>query len=206
MDIKALINKIKDIDTKALIETLKSVDVKDLKNINGEQIKRFVQSRLDIVINGTLILITFLAIMNISGGHKKKATKLKKEVGEMQENFKAFKAFKDVQKKQKNFIKIFPQALSSNQLIDEVFALASKHNIQILSFSPLQEKSDDFAKFTRVNISLSLDNYADVVRFIHDIENTNYSIQVEKWEFVQDSRQDKEIKVNLVIGSVKLKK
>jgi len=206
MSIKTLFGKAKNTDIASVIQKLQNIDIQDLKNINISQVKAFFQSRLDVVIHLIFIVITLMVVITVGGGHKKKITLVKENTIEARETLEVLTVFQGVQKQYKDFIKDFPEALLSDKLIDKIFALAVDHNIQIVSFSPVQENSDDYAKFIRVNISISSDSYADIVRFVYDMERPSSGMQIEKWESEKIDDQNKAIKVNLAIGSVKLEK
>ena len=207
MSKQTIITKIKQIDVKAVIETLKNIDVEDLKNIDSAEIKDFLQSHLEAVINITLIIATFLFVLNIAGGHKKKLIQLRKDMKEVQENVEAVTVLKEVQKKKKVFVNNFPKVLSREKLIDSVSNFAAHNSVQILAFSPMSDKSDKFAKITRVKINVSSSSYANIVRFIYEIENTSDSIQIKEVEWKPNKdEKDQSMNVNLIISSVKLEK
>ena len=132
---------------------------------------------------------------------------LKKDIKEIQKNVEAVTAFKKVQEKKQSFISSFPKALSSEQLIDSVFNFAAHHNVQILAFEPMPDKSDKFAKIIRVKINISSHNYENIVRFIYEMENTSDSIQVKNVERIWNKNEkNKDINFSLIISSVKLEK
>jgi len=215
------VNKFMNI--KELIDTLNTIDVKDLKNIDLQEVKYFMRTRLDGIGLIFLILLSLILILNGYSGHQKKSKKIKQETVELQEKIEEYKKYQKIVQERKQFIKNFPVALSRDHLTEKVYEIAKKHNIQIVSFSPSQEEADDLVQLTAINMGVISDAYASLVKFIYEIESSSYGIYIKKFGFEdgksarprrrsvrgdqqKEEKKDKEmVKVEMKVVSMKLK-
>jgi Tfp pilus assembly protein PilO len=114
-----------------------------------------------------------------------KTTKtLKSNVAELKEKVKALDKFELIQKEYNEFRKSVPQTLSENKLIEMLSEIALKRGVRIVSFSPASKSSNNFLNLTNVEITVTSADYADLVHFINDIENSIYLIRIKKWSGV----------------------
>ena len=163
------------------IKNLEKIDPKNLKNINIAQIKEWIQKYPEIFINILLIPLTLFAIIYISSGQQKEAQRLKNTVTEMKSKADVVARLGQVQKEYDEFIKKFPQSIETDRLIDKISEFAVTHNVQITSYTPAKQKTSGLVELTTISINISGNNYNDIVAFIKDIEESPYTLKVEKW-------------------------
>jgi len=175
MDIKAIIEKLQNIDVKDL------KDLKNLKNIDVSQIKEKLQSRPDLLINLVLIITTLFAVFYTYKKNTTEAKMLKAEVGQLEQRMVVVEQGDRSQEEYDNFLTSFPESLPSDQIINKLSEFAGIHNIQILSFSPANAREENFTEQTTVQLNISSESYVDIVRFIKAIEDSPFSIRVDKF-------------------------
>lgn len=199
-----------------IIKTLNSIDVQSLKKIDFAQIKDILQGKPNIFINIGLITLTLFSAYYLFTSKKNESKKLNQEISLMKDKLAIVEQYNQLKKQYDDFMKNFPESVSSDELINKLSNMAVDHNIQILSISPAQKKTDDWGELTLVNLNISSDSYDDLVRFIEVIENAPFMIRIEKWsgEMKEDysSRQSTDtdtqetpILADIEIGSYKLK-
>ncbi len=204
---------------------MKKLMVNDLKNLNLAKIKEIVSQRLDIFINILLIGLTLFGTIYLYSTRVREGRRLQTEVRQMTEKLAAAQEYEVVKKEYEDFIKAFPQAIPSDQLINRLSQVAVSHSVQILAFSPEERKSNDFFEQTSVSLNIASDNYDNMVSFIKEVESSPTSIFVQKWSGkvrekpverrrdrrveepkVLESNEDVIIEANMEISSIRLKK
>lgn len=201
-------------DIKAIIEKLKNIDAKDLQNIDTERIKNFLRQKMDILIIGSLVFVAIIFSFNVLQSYGKKMKVLKWDVSKMQERVDAAEESEKLQKEYTAFMTKFPQSILTGKLIGKLSEFAANRDIQILAFAPDKEKSDEYVEVARVKINVSSKDYKRLVLFMRDIEDAPYTMRVEKWSgtFREELKRDGMesvsggfIESEMEIGSVKLK-
>lgn len=160
------------------LSDLNKIKIEDLKQIDLRQVRENLQSRPDLIIQIVLVLITILTIFSTCNTHKEKTASLKKEVLELRKKSKALEKFETTQKDYNEYIKDTPQVISKIQLSRKISESAERWDIKILSTEPTQEKSNTYVHLTNIKINVSSKNYANIIQFIHDIENSPYLIRI----------------------------
>lgn len=217
MDIQEIVERIKRIDIQQISEKLRNIDLKSLREMDADEIKGLILARLDLVINTLLILITLIVVLNAHGGYSKKAEALKWEISQAKGRLEAIEESDRVRKEYAELRSNFPEAILTDQIISKLSEFAASRNVQILSFSPAQEKSDEYIIVAAVRINISSDRYENIVFFVKDIEDAPYTMRVERFSALMretSSGDDKEykeaavkrsIEAEVEIGSVKIK-
>ena len=163
------------------IKNLIKIDPKNFKNINITQIKEALQKHPEIFVNILLIPLTLFAIIYLYSGRQKEAQKLRNTIVEMRGKADVVARLGQTQKEYDEFIKKFPQSIESDRLIDKISEFAVTHNVQITSYTPAKQKTSGLVELTSISINISSNNYDDIVAFIKDIEESPYTLKVEKW-------------------------
>lgn len=163
------------------LKDLNKINIEDLKGLDWGQAKDRFLSQPDRIINILIVMVTIAVIFSAHKNYTRATKALKKTVIELQEKSAALDKFNAAQEQLNNFIKDAPKEISGDELIEKLSQFAIKRDIQILSFSPAQEKSNNFISLTSVEINITSDHYADVILFMHDIENSPYSLRITKW-------------------------
>ena len=201
-----------------LLKDLSQIDIKDLKNINLNQLRDNIQKRPEVLINILLIVAALFVIIYMFTAQQNKLKRLKNAVALMKEKLEVVKSLETAQQANGEFIKAFPQTIPSDRLVDKISDFAEAHNVQVVSFLPAKQKSNDILEYTTVTLTVSSSEYQDIVLFIKDIEESPYAWKVERWKGGLQQRtsgkrrdlQAVETSENIImaqidIGSIKIK-
>lgn len=170
-----------------LIKKINSLSVDDIKNIDWESIKDRLLSQPGLLINILIITITAATVMTTFRSQTKTAKTLKSKITEQKEKVEALDRFELTQKKYKEFLKNIPQSISENRLVEMLSEIALKRGVRIVLFSPANKSSNSFVNLTNVEITVTSKEYAGIIRFINDIENSAYAIRIGGWAGVSTS-------------------
>ena len=164
------------------LKDLSKLEPKDLKNlINKEQIKAQLLSQPAAIINVILVIVTIVVSISSFRSYTSTTKNLEAQVVELEEKSKALDKFELAKKEFKDFQVEIPNYVSENKLIEMLSEIAIRSGVQIVSFSPPDKKKNVYVSLTKVEITITSVNYADIVRFMHDIENSTYSIRIARW-------------------------
>lgn len=175
------------------ISDLNKITITDLKNFDWESAKsrlksfdwKSVKDRL--ISNPTplicilIVIITTVAVSKALRVHKDTEKTKQTEIAKLHEQVEALNGLEATQKQYNDFFTKIPDVISESKLSEILGDIAIARNIQILSSSTPNKKSSVYVNLTSVEITIASESYTDIVRFIHDIENSPYSIRVEKW-------------------------
>jgi len=164
-----------------ILKELNSIDVKDLKNIDWRRMANRIQSRPDLAINIVLVIATLVTLLFTYKRYLNKTQDLEDTLSSLEETSEAIDKMEIIRKEYSDFQKSIPDTINANQLIETLSKFALKRDVQILSFSPANKKSNKFISLTSVEINVISENYADIILFMRDIESAPYAIRVEKW-------------------------
>lgn len=155
--------------------------MKNLKEFNLAKLKESFKARPDIFINILLIALTLFATIYLYSHHASRKSRLEDQVKASEEKKVLAEDYKKTEKEYQEFVKAFPRAITSDQLITRLSDFAVAHNVQILAFSPAEKKSGDFFEQITIKINIASDNYDNILLFLKDIESSAYSIFIQKW-------------------------
>ncbi len=158
-----------------------NINLDSLKNINVNDLKEKIKSRPEIFIRILLIAITLFATMYIYKRHTGMVGELTEETQKMQEKLAAVENQKKVQQEYTDFMKSLPKSLPTDQVIDKISDFAVARDVQITSFSPTKNKNDAFTEMATLSINVTTQDYNNMILFIKDIEESPYSLRIEKW-------------------------
>ena len=197
---------------------IKDLNQLDIKNVDLNQVKDYIQKRPEILVNILLIAATIFVIIYMFTGQQKKANNLNYSTIQMKEKWEVVKSLKIIREENKKFVKDFPKTIPGDRLIDKLSEFALLHNVQVVSFLPAKQKSNDILEYTTASLTVSSVEYSDIVSFIKDIEESPYALRIERWSGGQQLRHtnrrgsspqeepSKDIIVAQIdIGSIKLK-
>lgn len=163
------------------LKDLNNIDIKDLQNIDWGAAKDRLQSRPELLIN---ILLTIVTVFVLSSTFKKFIHKSKISKNEqvlLQEKLNAFDKLSAIQKKYRDFRNNVPEVIGDDQLIETLSKFASRHNVQIVSFSPAKKKSNKLISLTSVEVNIASEDYESIILFVNAIESSPYSMRIQKW-------------------------
>ena len=173
------LSKITVTDIKGYFENQDWESIKDL--LSWESIKERVLSNPTPIICVLAIMITIASVSYAYGIHMDVTETRETEVSELRKQVEEVSIFESTQKQYRDFLANVPEAISGSKMIEMLSEIATARNVQIISFSPVSKKSDGYINITNVGITIASENYADTIRFIHDIEKSPHSIRIGKW-------------------------
>lgn len=196
------------------VASLRNININDLQNIDARQLSDMLRQRIDIVLNITLVLVTMVATVLIVKGSGKRSEMLTWEIKQLEERGEAVKESERLKGEYAAFLKSFPEPILTDQLVNKLSEFAADRQVQILSLSPVKEKSDSYIKVAGVQINVSSDNYKNIVLFMKDVEEAPYALQVARWsaemkeqrirEGAEESRKQT-VEANIQIGAIQFK-
>ena len=196
------------------LNELSKIDIKDLKKIDLGQVREEIQNRPDILINVLLIGFTLFAIIFFYNKYEHQAKQLKGQITGLKEKLDVVKEQDQAVQKIKEFINKFPKPISNERLIEKINEFALNHKIQILSYAPAENISEEYWTSNSVVFNLASESYANILLFIQDIEKSPYALIIEKWSGSVKETTDKSgtqmqtktfTNVTIKIRSVRLK-
>ena len=202
------VDKIKD-----WVASLRNLNIKDLQNIDARQLGDMLRQRIDIVLNITLVLVTMAATVIIVKGSDKRSEMLTWEIKQLEERGEAVKESERLKGEYSAFLESFPGSIVTDQLINKLSEFAAARQVQILSFSPVKEKSDNYIKVAGVQINIASSDYKNIVLFMKDVEDAPYALQVGQWSAKMKEQRVTEgaekfrkqtVEVNMQISAIQL--
>ncbi|MBI3618217.1 MAG: type 4a pilus biogenesis protein PilO [Candidatus Omnitrophica bacterium] len=194
--------------------SLRNINIKDLQNIDAQQLGDMLRQRVDIVLNITLVLVTMVATVLIVKGSGKRSEMLTWEIKQLEERGEAVKESERLKGEYSAFLKSFPEPILTDQLINKLSEFAADQQVQILSFSPVKEKSDNYIKVAGVQINVSSDSYKNIVLFMKDVGDAHYALHVGQWSAKMKEQRVKEgteefrkqtVEANMQISAIQFK-
>jgi len=163
------------------LKDLSNIDINDLKNIDIRGVQNNIRNRPDIVINVLLIVVTILASIFIYTKQKTEAKKLKNDIEKSEKKLAAVKLRNKIEEEHDTFLSTFPESLNVDEFITMISDYAVNRNIQIQSFSPTKRSNYQFSWVESTSVSISAENYKDIVLFVQDIENSEHNVRIAIW-------------------------
>ncbi len=161
-----------------IIKKLNSINAEDIKNYDWAQLKDRLLSQPESLIKIGIISFTVIAVALSFRMYTASKKSMKSTLTNLQNKTQAIDNLEATQKQYNNFINSIPKTIPVDQLIEILSATAIKWDVQILSFSPANEKNNGNINLTNVEINIISENYKNIVLFMHDIENSEYSIRI----------------------------
>ncbi|MBI5149677.1 MAG: type 4a pilus biogenesis protein PilO [Candidatus Omnitrophica bacterium] len=199
---------------KEIIDKLRGINIQDLQNIDMRQVVEVLQRRVDIIVSVLLVLVTLVVTVTMGRGNAKKSQVLDYEIKQMRDRLEAVNESDRVKGEYAAFQKNFPFSMTADELVNRLSEFAAARDVQMVSFAPDKESSDDYVQVARVQINISATDYPSLVLFMKDIETAPYALRVEQWSAKMREIRSKEganeikkniIEANMKIGSVTLK-
>jgi Tfp pilus assembly protein PilO len=200
------------------------MDLKSLSSINVKQIQELLKSRLDIFINILLIVATLCATMFIYNNAQEKKQNLSQQSLMAESKWQVAEQLTKIDKDSKEFLLKFPKGIESDKFTNKLSEIATKNNVQTLSFTPPQKTSSDYVDLRTISFNIASEEYPNILAFIKDIETAPYALRIHKVSaslvetnpvnsmpylgggMQQAPETKKYIEVNLEIGLIDLKK
>ena len=199
---------------KNMIAALRGFNIRDLQNIDAQQLGDMLRQRMDIVLHVALVLVTIVATIGMFKGYGKRSEMLTWEIKQFEEKIAAVKESDRLKGEHSKFMENFPGPIVTDQLVNKLSEFAAHRQVQILSFSPIKEKSDDYIKVAGVHINVASESYKNIVLFMKDVEDAPYALQVGQWSAKMKEQKVKEgaeefvkqiVEANMQIGAIQLK-
>jgi len=164
------------------LKDLNNINLKDLQNVDWKDLQDRAQNKPEIIINIVLILVT-LAVVGFSYQKgSKTVSSLEKEIKELKEKSEAVRKSTLTTGRYNAFMSKTQKFISGDQLIEKLSEFAIRRNVQILTFSPANEKNNNFITLTNIKINVASEDYTNIILFMRDIETSPFLIRVGSWE------------------------
>jgi len=167
---------------------ISKLDVKDLQNIDYQKILKDVRQRPDTAISFAAPVIAIFICFNLFTKFQAEQKNLSTKISEMKEKVKLLEEYKNAQTELETFKKSLPPKITENEFINKVTDLAVKNNIQIESYTPGQSRTDTISDLISINLIANAVDFADMGRFIFDIEHSGLAIRLNNWSGVMGAR------------------
>lgn len=194
------------------LSELLQIDVEHIKNIDWRQARDDIFRKNDTFLITVLLVLTPLGCFFIYSEKNKEAKALAQSMIVLEKKLTALQNLQAAKKELGEYVAQFPDPIPGDELIDEISRMADKHNIQILTISPLQQNRDENYDLTTVNLSVIAGNISDMRSFFETIENSPFPLRIDGWSVRIESplaynpETTNSIRSNIDIALVKIKK
>jgi hypothetical protein len=154
----------------------------DIKNIDVTKTFKTLLRRKDILANIAIVFLAIFLANQILGARKAKVQILKNEAQTLQSKVTTVSEYESESKRFSNYVSALPQGPRDiNGIVNKLNEFATKNDVQIATFSPSGQTSNDLFDVVKVRINISAKNFKNIGFFIYDIENSNNNLRVESW-------------------------
>ena len=163
-----------------ILNKLKATDIKDLR-FQKERLKDFNFTQPFPVIITALFIFTLFLSFQIFHRLSAKTADIASQLPALREKISLLKENKELTDEESKLKESFPPTMNADQVLNMVYALASKYHAQILAVSPAKATSFNEIVKSSFSIDVSSSDYRNLVLFIRDMEQTSYAIRIQKW-------------------------
>ena len=199
---------------------LSKLDIQDIQKLDYQGFLKDLIKRPDMAISFLAPILAILVGFNIFSKSQIERRSLSADLAQMEGKIKIINEYNNAQAGLEKFFAALPPKVSENEFMDKITDFAVKRNVQIESFSPAKNQSDPLYDVTMINLSVNTKTYENMWLFIHDIENSGFSIRINSWAGTMGQRgqnggrrnpaqgnmNDLGINVRLEIAAVSFKK
>ena len=197
------------------LKDLKNIDINDLKNIDINQVKDSLLSKPSILIKILLIIAAIFATIHVNNVNRQKKEDYAAQLKKNEEKLAASQRLTSSEKKFDKFINEFPVTLSSNDLVNQLAIFASKHDVEVVSFSPVKNIDYGYMDLTTIDIDISSTDYVNINAFVKDIDQSAYAIRIDQliakkansgsdYRNLQDTKEEDKIEAKITISAIQL--
>ena len=193
-----LTEKLKNIDVNKVLEDLKNTDVdKILERVKSFDINNIdFSSDLSILRKGginlirvVLVIVLFFSLKFVWNDYKDKKKALKSDIAKLEEKLIEVNKWRKLDAEKKDFVENFPKELSVAKMGEILSKIAAKNNSKISEFTPkesfFRNGYETFMKEQHFQVSFVSNSYQNMLLFIYDLENSEYSIHLEDWNILE---------------------
>lgn len=174
--------------------TLKDLKEYDIKNVDIGKFLKTIQQRKDILAGIVLVAITLMTANDILSKERVKTRDLSQKISLLEKKIKAIDSYKKAKGQLTALVKSLPQGLpEADNIIQKVNSLAIDHDLQISSFAPSNRIENDFYNQVNLKLTVSSNDYKNLVLFIKDIEQSPYNLRVELWSAKIERKQKRTV-------------
>jgi hypothetical protein len=163
------------------LKDLSKFDVKELQNIDWGGFKDRLFSQPDFFVNILLALITVSFVFSSSKKLISSSQQLQSQQAQLKIKLDALNQLNATKKTHKEFLEKAPQPVTDDQLIETLSEFAFQRDVQILSFSSPEKKSNNLLVLTSIELKIASEKYENIILFINDIENSSYAMRIGEW-------------------------
>jgi hypothetical protein len=206
------------------LKDLSQIDVNELKNLNYNKIVEELKKQPLVLIGVAVSIGTLIFCVQFYSKSQRETIVARAEIPKLESKIATINEYEKLQQELKNFFNETKTPLTGEELMSQITDFASKYDIQIESLSPTKEQDETLFHITSINLSISGQNYRDIILFLYDIEHHLSSIRILKYSTRLEgenqaggrksivthnevgAKTGKTFKINMEIASVAIKK
>lgn len=150
----------------------------DIKDIDVVKIQNELMQRKELVVQVLLALASIVVGVSAFNGSQAEIAKYKSQIASLQAKTGAIDEYNKTQGEVKDFINKVPAPVSQDKMITLVTDLAGKNDVKILTFNQAEAEKKGTLVTTAVNFSLETNSFANMIRFMAEIERDKDFMQI----------------------------
>jgi len=159
---------------------LKELQKIDLKNFDSKKVTEILLANKDFAMQVGLVVGTLFIIFSLVGQNGIRNKSYRDEISKLNAKEGTIKTYEASLKELKKFKAGVPKELEEDEFSSLVTDLASKDNVNILSFSPGQRRKEDLAEVVTMHMTVRVSTYKDFAMFIKDLESSPSSLRIDQ--------------------------
>ncbi len=171
------------------LSELSRLELKDLKKLDYKGVLDTVRKRNDVLINVVILGAALMLTINSLNKSGKQIKMIKAEIASWEEKISAVTNHDRLKQDMEKYQSQAPKGVSGDQMVDLLTDLAVNRNIQILSVSPAETSKKNLHSLTNTSMTITADSYADLWRFIYDIEHGPGTLRISRMEGTAEDRK-----------------
>ncbi|MCK5580373.1 MAG: type 4a pilus biogenesis protein PilO [Candidatus Omnitrophica bacterium] len=159
---------------------LSQLDIKDLQKIDYNQLSKDISKKPDILICAILVIVTLISSFKIFAKHRSELKSLRYEVALLEKKNDAIEKYQTTKTEMNTFIEKLPSDITEEELINFITDISLTRGIKLESFPPARTQQYGLYDLITVDLTFSVNKYADLWLFINDIEKSQDAIRIGK--------------------------
>jgi len=157
------------------------LDIQDIQKLDYQGFLKDLSKRPDMAISILAPILAIFIRFNMFSKSQTGRKSLTADLIKMDEKIKIVDEYTNAQKELEQFFTTLPPKIAENEFVDKLTDFAVKRDVQIESFSPAKNQSDPIYDATTISLNVNTKTYENMWLFIHDIENSGFSIRINSW-------------------------
>lgn len=177
----------------------------DLKSIDFSKAIAYLGVHTDALLRMAIVIMTVLGGFNLIEKYLQQTKDFSVQITQMEEKAAQVIAYEKSVSDLRLFWEKAPKPINEDAVVNYVTDLATKNNLEIVSFSPGQVSSDKFSATSKTKFKLRARDYKDFVLFVRSVENSGFALRAEavSCSLEQGANQGL-INIQMEIASIKI--